>query len=185
MCSSDLSTADVETYGLGWTMPSSGSGAYSVLLANAQDAGGALVADAAWGTQPMLWGCGDAESPPDGRPGHQGPTQWDDWRNANGVIEANECSYYFDIDKCPRPYGAMLAFAGPPTCWINCDASTTAPIVNTADFTCFLQQYAVGIALPGAQQQWHYSNCDRSTTYPQVNTGDFTCFLQKYAAGCS
>jgi len=32
----------------------------------------------------------------------------------------------------------------PPPCYANCDASTTVPILNVADFTCFLQQYASG-----------------------------------------
>jgi hypothetical protein len=73
----------------------------------------------------------------------------------------------------------------PPACYANCDASTTPPVVNTGDFTCFLQQYSSAVALPAAQQQTHYANCDGSTTFPQVNTGDFTCFLQKYAAGCT
>jgi hypothetical protein len=63
-----------------------------------------------------------------------------------------------------------------PRCWANCDTSTTAPTVNTADFTCFLQRYAA---------QDCYANCDQSTTGPTINTADFTCFLQKYAAGCS
>jgi hypothetical protein len=70
-------------------------------------------------------------------------------------------------------------------CYPNCDASTTAPAVNTADFTCFLQRYAAGSLLASPQQLGHYANCDGSTVFPQVNTGDFTCFLQRYAAGCS
>jgi hypothetical protein len=77
-----------------------------------------------------------------------------------------------------------FAPAGAP-CYANCDASTQAPVVNTADFTCFLQQYSAGVTLATGQQQGHYANCDASTVFPQVNTADFTCFLQKYAAGCS
>ena len=86
------------------------------------------------------------------------------------------------------PYSLSTGFLvadTPAPCYSNCNASTTAPVVNTADFTCFLQQYSAAIALPAAQQQAHYANCDGSTIAPQVNTGDFTCFLQKYAAGCS
>ena len=60
-------------------------------------------------------------------------------------------------------------------CYANCDSSTTAPILNVADFTCFLQAYA---------NQDPYANCDGSTAVPVLNVGDFTCFLQKYAAGC-
>jgi probable HAF family extracellular repeat protein len=62
-----------------------------------------------------------------------------------------------------------------PPCYANCDGSTTAPVLNVADFTCFLQKYAA--ADP-------YANCDGSTTQPILNVGDFTCFLQKFAAGC-
>jgi autotransporter-associated beta strand protein len=60
-------------------------------------------------------------------------------------------------------------------CYANCDGSTTAPVLNVGDFTCFLQKYAAGDP---------YANCDGSTVPPVLNVGDFTCFLQKYAAGC-
>jgi hypothetical protein len=60
-------------------------------------------------------------------------------------------------------------------CYANCDCSATAPTLNVADFTCFLQKFAA--ADP-------YANCDASTTPPIFNVADFTCFLQKFAAGC-
>jgi subtilisin-like proprotein convertase family protein len=65
---------------------------------------------------------------------------------------------------------------GPAPCYANCDASTTAPVLNVADFTCFLTKYAAG-TLP-------YANCDNSTTAPVLNVADFTCFLTKFAGGC-
>jgi hypothetical protein len=61
------------------------------------------------------------------------------------------------------------------SCYANCDGSTTLPILNVQDFTCFLQRYAAGDT---------YANCDQSTTAPVLNVQDFTCFLQQYAAGC-
>ena len=64
---------------------------------------------------------------------------------------------------------------GGTTCYANCDNSTTAPILNVADFTCFLQRFAAGDS---------YANCDNSTTAPVLNVADFTCFLQAFAAGC-
>jgi hypothetical protein len=67
----------------------------------------------------------------------------------------------------------VLSCASP--CYPNCDQSTTAPVLNVQDFTCFLQQYAAGET---------YANCDSSTTPPVLNVQDFTCFLQRYAAGC-
>jgi hypothetical protein len=60
-------------------------------------------------------------------------------------------------------------------CYANCDNSTAAPVLNVADFTCFLQKYSSGDA---------YANCDGSTQAPVLNVNDFTCFLQKYSAGC-
>jgi hypothetical protein len=60
-------------------------------------------------------------------------------------------------------------------CYANCDGSTTPPVANVADFTCFLQKFAANDA---------YANCDGSTTPPTINVADFTCFLQKFAAGC-
>jgi hypothetical protein len=69
-----------------------------------------------------------------------------------------------------------IAVGGPGTCYPNCDNSTTAPILNVGDFTCFLQRFAA---------QDPYANCDNSTVPPVLNVGDFTCFLQRFAAGCS
>jgi hypothetical protein len=60
-------------------------------------------------------------------------------------------------------------------CYANCDGSTTEPILNVADFTCFLGKFAAGDP---------YANCDGSTTEPILNVADFTCFLNKFAAGC-
>jgi hypothetical protein len=61
------------------------------------------------------------------------------------------------------------------SCYANCDCSVTNPILNVADFTCFLQHFAS--ADP-------YANCDQSTATPVLNVADFTCFLTQYAAGC-
>jgi hypothetical protein len=71
-------------------------------------------------------------------------------------------------------YDAWLARYG-TACYPNCDASTAAPILNIADFTCFLTKFASGDP---------YANCDQSTMPPILNIADFTCFLQKYASGC-
>jgi hypothetical protein len=60
-------------------------------------------------------------------------------------------------------------------CDANCDGSIMAPMLNVADFTCFLVQYAAGETC---------ANCDGSTTPPALNVADFTCFLQRFAAGC-
>ena len=63
-----------------------------------------------------------------------------------------------------------------PTCYANCDGSTTPPVLNVLDFGCFLNRFAAGSS---------YANCDGSTTPPVLNVLDFTCFLNKFAAGCS
>jgi hypothetical protein len=70
---------------------------------------------------------------------------------------------------------ALLRAKFPAACYANCDGSTTPPVLNVGDFTCFLQKFAAGNP---------YANCDGSTQPPVLNVGDFTCFLQKYAAGC-
>ncbi|MFN0133596.1 MAG: GC-type dockerin domain-anchored protein [Phycisphaerales bacterium] len=61
------------------------------------------------------------------------------------------------------------------TCYANCDASTTAPALNIADFICFLNKFAAQAAS---------ANCDHSTTQPTLNIADFICFLNAFAAGC-
>ena len=54
--------------------------------------------------------------------------------------------------------------------------STTPPVLNVLDFTCFLNRFAAGDA---------YANCDGSTQAPVLNVLDFSCFLNQFAAGCS
>jgi probable HAF family extracellular repeat protein len=71
-----------------------------------------------------------------------------------------------------EPYLVLL----PSACYANCDASTTAPLLNIADFTCFLNRFATGDSR---------ANCDGSTAAPVLNIADFTCFLNRFAAGCS
>jgi hypothetical protein len=67
-------------------------------------------------------------------------------------------------------------YVNPSTaCYANCDGSTTSPVLNVGDFTCFLQKFSLGDP---------YANCDGSTTTPVLNVQDFTCFLQKFAQGC-
>jgi subtilisin-like proprotein convertase family protein len=81
--------------------------------------------------------------------------------------------------------GTIVAFSltlsGPATCYANCDGSTTAPILNAVDFTCFLQKFNQGCTSP----QNCYANCDGSTTAPFLNIADFNCYLQKFALGCT
>jgi hypothetical protein len=73
--------------------------------------------------------------------------------------------------------GAFTLNVGPVTgCYANCDGSTTAPILNVLDFSCFLNKFAAGDP---------YANCDNSTTPPVLNVLDFSCFLNKFAAGCT
>jgi serine protease AprX len=64
---------------------------------------------------------------------------------------------------------------GGGSCYANCDGSTEPPVLNVADFTCFLQRFAAGES---------YANCDGSTAVPVLNVADFTCFLQRFAEGC-
>jgi hypothetical protein len=83
--------------------------------------------------------------------------------------------------------GLVIMFIMEPAvepCYANCDASTTAPILNVEDFTCFINEFAAATQLPHQQQLGHYANCDQSTTAPALNVEDFTCFINKFAQGC-
>ncbi|MFN0131307.1 MAG: GC-type dockerin domain-anchored protein [Phycisphaerales bacterium] len=64
----------------------------------------------------------------------------------------------------------------PTTCYANCDQSSTPPVLNVNDFTCFLNKFAAGDP---------YANCDQSTVPPVLNVNDFTCFMNRFAAGCN
>ncbi len=173
------SDIDLRGTGISWIMPPTGSGTYTIMLGTDYNAAtGVFTLDPTWGTQPMQWGTGDAETPNDGRPGSQTQMQWDDWRNANGILEWNECSNYSDSHHCPNPAGSMLAFfiAAATPCYVNCDGSTSTPILTANDFQCFLNQFASGNAA---------ANCDGSTIAPTLTANDFQCFLNRYASGCS
>jgi probable HAF family extracellular repeat protein len=69
-------------------------------------------------------------------------------------------------------------------CYANCDSSTTAPILNVDDFTCFINEFAAAQQLAPAQQVEHYANCDNSTVAPVLNVDDFMCFIKAFAQGC-
>ena len=71
--------------------------------------------------------------------------------------------------------GGFWGVSAAAACYANCDGSTTAPVLNVLDFTCFLNRFAAGDG---------YANCDGSTTAPTLNVLDFTCFLNRFAAGC-
>jgi hypothetical protein len=68
-----------------------------------------------------------------------------------------------------------FGMGGATPCYANCDGSVAAPVLNVADFTCFLQRFEAGDA---------WANCDGSASTPALNVQDFSCFLQKFAAGC-
>ncbi len=86
-----------------------------------------------------------------------------------GTTEGNGFIGNFFIDD------VTITGGGTTTCYANCDNSTQAPVLNVADFTCFLTRFAAGDS---------YANCDLSTQAPVLNVADFTCFLQSFAAGC-
>jgi hypothetical protein len=100
------------------------------------------------------------ERQPDGPAAAEAPASW----NAGGYYAGR---YLILFTGVCFPAGA---------CYPNCDNSTTAPVLNVQDFTCFLQRYAAGDS---------FANCDNSTVPPVLNVQDFTCFLQSYAAGCN
>jgi hypothetical protein len=83
------------------------------------------------------------------------------------------------------PAQRVAAYLGCATCYANCDESTTPPILNVEDFTCFISQFALAMQITDPQQQiTHYANCDNSTTEPVLNVEDFICFISAFAQGC-
>ena len=85
---------------------------------------------------------------------------------------ANDGDYTTDEIRIGTTWASVL----PSPCYANCDASTTAPILNVLDFSCFLNRFAAGDT---------YANCDNSTTPPALNVLDLSCFLNRFATGCN
>jgi hypothetical protein len=88
--------------------------------------------------------------------------------------------FAFSADLSNGPGGVSAGSAAltaqlPDACYANCDSSTTAPVLNVADFGCFLDRFAAADPL---------ANCDLSTAPPVLNVNDFLCFLNRFAAGC-
>ena len=97
-----------------------------------------------------------------------------DLDNDQRFLAANERTTYF-LNSAMLMADVRHIAAAAPICTANCDQSTSPPVLNVADFTCFLQRFAAGDV---------YANCDNSTQLPTLNVADFTCFLQSFAAGC-
>jgi hypothetical protein len=106
------------------------------------------------------------------------------WRPENSLApfvgESSAGTWQLVVEDCAGgDIGTFTAWTlnlgRPQACYPNCDSSTTHPILNVQDFSCFLGRYAAGDP---------YANCDGSTALPTLNVGDFTCYLQKFAAGC-
>jgi hypothetical protein len=158
-------------------MPMDGSGGYSMRLGTAYDPQTQIFTyDLTPGTQPMLWGCGNVENPPDGRVGTQTQWQWDDDTPTDGMYTANECADYLLVgDFCPNPFGAMIAFwtdqGSPAVCYPDCNQDHA---LNVNDFVCFQTAFA---AMNLAQ-----ADCNTDQT---LNVLDFVCFQSAFAAGCS
>jgi hypothetical protein len=94
-----------------------------------------------------------------------------EWKFATGIFGTDARGWNIGSVKL----AATTSGCTGPSCYANCDQSTAAPVLNVADFSCFLQKFAAGEP---------YANCDGSTAAPVLNVADFSCFLQKFAAGC-
>lgn len=91
------------------------------------------------------------------------PVMLEDTGNYSVAI-TNACSTVFTV-------GVSVTVG----CYPNCDASTGTPLLNVADFTCFLQKFTSGDP---------YANCDQSVAQPNLNILDFLCFMHKMSVGC-
>jgi trimeric autotransporter adhesin len=69
------------------------------------------------------------------------------------------------------PLGATQ-WVGCPNCYANCDQSTTPPVLNVEDFSCFINRFAV---------RDPYANCNLDE---HIDVSDFMCFINRFAAGC-
>ena len=96
------------------------------------------------------------------------------------LVEPSPVSYGPDPQSPDYLYSTAFQIRGipvtGPSCYANCDNSTTVPFLNVNDFICFQTKFAAGDT---------YANCDNSTTAPVLNVNDFICFQTKFAAGCS
>jgi len=82
-----------------------------------------------------------------------------------------------DTGVGPAPIVDMGAIEGQGcVCYVNCDGSSTPPILTANDFQCFLNLFSQGD--PGA-------NCDGSSTPPVLTANDFQCFLNAFSQGCN
>ena len=121
----------------------------------------------------------------------QSPQTYAQNANTNALRWGTMYNFWFDASTPPTSGTATLGLFRPGTpesvefpvqvpsagvCYANCDGSTQAPILNVADFTCFLQEFAAGAS---------YANCDGSTEVPVLNVADFSCFLTSFAGGCN
>jgi len=105
------------------------------------------------------------------------PAGYTSFSAANAVFQDGDTIYvggYATSDATAQ--AEAFLWIGTIPCYANCDGSTSAPILNVSDFTCFLNRYAAGD--PAA-------NCDHSTRAPTLNVSDFICYLNRFAAGCS
>ena len=176
--SNDVRVFDVATATLLGTYSTAGSGSYQSSSQGAEMSDdGSRLAVACWGTQ--------IEGPPE-------VMVLDRTANLIDSIDAPGSVFSVDITGDGRYVLAgskavhanvfgnggnayLLDLGATGGCYANCDESTTAPVLNVADFTCFLNRFAAGES---------YANCDNSTLAPVLNVADFTCFLQSFAAGC-
>jgi hypothetical protein len=111
-------------------------------------------------------------------PGNSDPTYWRDV-SGDAIFQGPTETRQF---AAPILANFVMGWSGevggtpPPTCYPNCDHSTTIPFLNVLDFNCFLNAFTQGQS---------YANCDLSTTPPVLNVLDFNCFLNAFTTGCS
>jgi hypothetical protein len=110
------------------------------------------------------------------------------WEDANLTLYSEHARTlpWAGTINAPRVFSGVVYYTlgGPAPCYANCDNSTTPPILNVEDFSCFINEFASASVLPHEQQLTHYANCDQSTTPPVLNVEDFSCFINKFAQGC-
>jgi hypothetical protein len=103
------------------------------------------------------------------------PPQYTTWSIARAILQEGPTIYIGGSAWNASSEQEAVLWIGQDPCYPNCDQSAAPPILNVADFTCFITRFAARDS---------YANCDGSTGAPTLNVADFTCFLSRFVSGC-
>lgn len=160
--------ADTSADGLFLQLPMDGTGAHTIVIADAFD--GTVLTLAAGPTQPGLWGTSNNGGIP-GRPGESTDPTWSDV-NTDAAHTEDEC-FTYAYGVCPDPFTNTLALwtegGGGNECYADCDLNG---VKDFFDFLCFLNAF---------DDEDPYADCEANGIFDFF---DFLCFLNEFDAQC-